>query len=64
MMIERSWNRQQIPPARLRTDELIRSNTGAVLDRASCGKMFPRAAAIELARMRAERSTRIRRCEH
>jgi glutamate dehydrogenase (NAD(P)+) len=44
--------------------ERIRSNTGTVLDRASAGKMLPRAAALELARTRVERAMRTRRWEH
>jgi glutamate dehydrogenase (NAD(P)+) len=45
-------------------EERIRSNTGAVLDRASSGKMLPRVAAVELARTRVERAMRTRRWEH
>ena len=45
-------------------DDRVRSNTGAVLDRASSGRMLPRAAAVELARTRVERARRTRRWEH
>jgi glutamate dehydrogenase (NAD(P)+) len=45
-------------------EEKIRANTTAVLDRAAPGKVLPRAAAGEVARMRVERAMQTRRWDH
>jgi glutamate dehydrogenase/leucine dehydrogenase len=42
-------------------DEKVRSNTRAVLDRVSSNRILPRAAAVELARVRIKRAMRTRR---